>query len=260
MKSSRRGDQNRRSADRGASLERGRRSFERCAWATAYDELARADREMSLAGEDLERLATATYFVGRDHEYLSTLERAHTAHVNAGVACESCHVVPARVGDGHPDGRARAQVTFSGLAVAGGATPTYDPATMTCSGVYCHGATLDVAGKVPAPSWDQELPACLICHDYPPPSHDGFPGNGFTCSQCHLKSIEAGLSRVNASMIVSVPPSRYSSVRLGPTMANEPNRKPPGASTALGLPKVPLELTGTRSRRAAVPGSAPGLR
>jgi DNA-binding CsgD family transcriptional regulator len=39
---------------------------------------------MSLTGDDLERLATATYFVGRDDEYLGTLERAHTAHVNAG--------------------------------------------------------------------------------------------------------------------------------------------------------------------------------
>src|SRR5690606_36610644 len=84
MKGSKQGGQDSRIANRDERIERGRRSFERRAWATAYDELARADRELSLQADDLERLATATYFLGRDDEYLGTLERAHAAHLNAG--------------------------------------------------------------------------------------------------------------------------------------------------------------------------------
>ena len=39
------------------SLDRGRASFERQAWADAYAQLTAADRETALEPEDLERLA-----------------------------------------------------------------------------------------------------------------------------------------------------------------------------------------------------------
>jgi hypothetical protein len=48
------------------TLDRGRESFERRAWADAFVKLSAADRETPLAPEDLERLATAAYLVGRD--------------------------------------------------------------------------------------------------------------------------------------------------------------------------------------------------
>jgi predicted CxxxxCH...CXXCH cytochrome family protein len=123
---------------------------------------------------------------------------AHTHHLDEhGVACESCHVVPDRVGGNHPDGR-RAEVTFGGLALAGSAEdrartgpPQYDPVTLTCSAVYCHGGTLDAGGTNTAPSWGQVLPACGTCHSYPPPSHVNYLNQGLTCSVCHAKSIEA---------------------------------------------------------------------
>jgi predicted CxxxxCH...CXXCH cytochrome family protein len=115
---------------------------------------------------------------------------AHTAHVDAGVACDSCHVVPADVREGHPVGRTRAIVTFGGLAVANGAAPQYDPATYTCSSVYCHGTTLDAGGNVHTPTWGQTLPTCNTCHSYPPPSHAGYPER-ITCSRCHALAVES---------------------------------------------------------------------
>jgi predicted CxxxxCH...CXXCH cytochrome family protein len=113
---------------------------------------------------------------------------AHSAHIGAGVACESCHVLPERAGAGHPAGR-RAQVVFGGLAVADGATPQYDPGTYTCSSVYCHGATLGAGATVPSPSWSQDLGDCLICHGYAPPSHAAWPTRT-DCFSCHSKAIE----------------------------------------------------------------------
>ena len=58
-------------------LDRGRESFLRQAWADAYAELAAADRAAPLEPEDLERLATAAYLVGRDDESADLLERIH---------------------------------------------------------------------------------------------------------------------------------------------------------------------------------------
>jgi DNA-binding CsgD family transcriptional regulator len=68
----------------GAELERARESYERRAWADAYGRLALADQAAPLGAEDLERLALAAYLIGRDDDYLSALERAHRAHLDAG--------------------------------------------------------------------------------------------------------------------------------------------------------------------------------
>jgi DNA-binding CsgD family transcriptional regulator len=65
-------------------LERGRTSYERRAWKDAYESLSQADRSASLGAEDLELLATSAYMLGLDNEYLSVLERAHHAHLEAG--------------------------------------------------------------------------------------------------------------------------------------------------------------------------------
>ncbi len=56
---------------------RGRESFGRRAWADAFDELSVADRDAPLEPEDLERLATAAYLVGRDDDSIEVWERAH---------------------------------------------------------------------------------------------------------------------------------------------------------------------------------------
>jgi len=67
-------------------LERGRRSYAQRAWRDAYESLSHADEAAPLTAEDLELLATSAYMLGLDDEYLSVLERAHHAHVDAGQA------------------------------------------------------------------------------------------------------------------------------------------------------------------------------
>jgi DNA-binding CsgD family transcriptional regulator len=65
-------------------LDRARRSYGQRAWSTAYQAFLLADRETSLAAQDLEALAMSACLIGRDDEYLRALERAHTAYVTAG--------------------------------------------------------------------------------------------------------------------------------------------------------------------------------
>ncbi len=64
-------------------LERGRASYARGAWRQCFDSLSAAG---PLAPEDLERLGTAAYMLGRDEDYVAALERAHHAYLDSGVA------------------------------------------------------------------------------------------------------------------------------------------------------------------------------
>ncbi len=68
----------------GRELERARGLFGQHAWAEAHAAFSCADQEAPLDAEDLELLAQAACLVGRDDEYLETLERAHDARVKAG--------------------------------------------------------------------------------------------------------------------------------------------------------------------------------
>ncbi len=65
-------------------LDRGRRAYERRAWRDAHELLSLADRESALSAADLERLAIATFLIGREGEFERTLERAHRAYQDAG--------------------------------------------------------------------------------------------------------------------------------------------------------------------------------
>ena len=71
-----------------ATLQHGRESFERRAWAEAYRLLQAADRDAPLDAEDLERLAIAAYLVGRDDECEAFTARAHQAFLD-GEDCEA---------------------------------------------------------------------------------------------------------------------------------------------------------------------------
>jgi DNA-binding CsgD family transcriptional regulator len=64
-------------------LERGRELYARGAWGDTYESLSRADSASPLEADDLCLLATAAYMLGRDDDYLSALERAHHAHLDA---------------------------------------------------------------------------------------------------------------------------------------------------------------------------------
>ena len=68
------------------TLDRGRESFERSAWADAFDQLSAAERETPLGPEDLERLAVAAYLVGRDADRDEVLARAHHEWLRLGEA------------------------------------------------------------------------------------------------------------------------------------------------------------------------------
>ena len=67
-----------------SALERGRQAYGRRAWQDSYELLQRADDASPLETGDLELLATTAFMLGRDDEYLSLLERAHHAHLEAG--------------------------------------------------------------------------------------------------------------------------------------------------------------------------------
>ncbi len=67
-----------------SDLERGREAYANQAWADVFDALSNADRSDSLAAGDLELLSEAAYMLGREAEYMATLERANRAHRDAG--------------------------------------------------------------------------------------------------------------------------------------------------------------------------------
>jgi predicted CxxxxCH...CXXCH cytochrome family protein len=123
---------------------------------------------------------------------------AHLFHVNPslladGYDCSQCHVKPAEIASpGHMDDGLPAEVTFGPLAATDGASPAWDRSTPSCSGTYCHGATLEGGAQV-SPLWAQnqfppEEDLCGTCHpiqDMTQGSHAPHLAHGFDCSFCH---------------------------------------------------------------------------
>ncbi|MEI7704398.1 MAG: CxxxxCH/CxxCH domain-containing protein [Deltaproteobacteria bacterium] len=120
---------------------------------------------------------------------------AHLVHLNppvngplrAPIACNECHVVP--TGLSHATNPPASPVQFGTLAQARGASPTYEPLSLGCSAVYCHG-NFDfggVKGKTATVTWTGGVVGCGACHDLPPTGHPPLPGTvtPSTCSQCH---------------------------------------------------------------------------
>lgn len=67
-----------------AELTQARECYRRRAWSEAHRLLLLADRTTPLGVEDLERLATSAYLIGRDLDFHRFLDRAHHAHVQEG--------------------------------------------------------------------------------------------------------------------------------------------------------------------------------
>ena len=67
-----------------ADVEAARALFDRRGWKQARVAFVAADAVVPLAAEDLEHLAVSAYMLALDDEYLSVLERAHRAHLEAG--------------------------------------------------------------------------------------------------------------------------------------------------------------------------------
>ncbi|WP_431900009.1 LuxR C-terminal-related transcriptional regulator [Nonomuraea sp. bgisy101] len=70
-------------------LDRARESFGRKAWAEAFALLSAADRESPLRLEDLQRLATAAYLVGRDADSTDVWARAYHESLRRGEAAQA---------------------------------------------------------------------------------------------------------------------------------------------------------------------------
>lgn len=152
---------------------------------------------------------------------------AHTAHLDAGVACASCHA-PVNLADANfPNHRnGVVDVAFSGAAIDPGsaATPVFTAATYTCSSVYCHSAsTIPGAdrGTGPlAPQWNApkgSITGCGACHLAPSAMH----GGGLTtaqCAGCHPATITAsgtlvaGGSHLNGTVDVGAHPAGWATV------------------------------------------------
>jgi predicted CxxxxCH...CXXCH cytochrome family protein len=130
-------------------------------------------------------VSTAAPGVGAHQAHLSGSERARA------VPCAECHVVPERVLEpGHVDSRAPAEVSFSGAAVAFGATPSY--VAGSCANTACHGGGSfpvrghDSGGSLTTPAWtvlDGTQAACGTCHGLPPPRPH--PYHSEDCGRCH---------------------------------------------------------------------------
>ena len=137
---------------------------------------------------------------------------AHQNHVVAGVlgvkvACSECHVVPTTLlAPGHLDNQVT--LTFGPLASKGGLTPTYDPATQTCSNVYCHGNFPSSKVTLPPtpPTWNVAV-ACGTCHDLPPPFPAHVPVD-VTAQGCGTTTNPA----------ISCHPAPYSPTTVDPTL------------------------------------------
>jgi DNA-binding CsgD family transcriptional regulator len=63
------------------NLDLARRRYGRRSWAEAFKAFLDADQENPLHAADLEKMALAAYLIGRDDEYLRTLERAFVAYL-----------------------------------------------------------------------------------------------------------------------------------------------------------------------------------
>jgi len=71
-----------RAPDASIDLCAGRAAYDTGAWADAHRLLGLVDQAVGLEAEDLERLATSAYLIGRDSAHQSTLERAHHKYVD----------------------------------------------------------------------------------------------------------------------------------------------------------------------------------
>lgn len=166
----------------------------------------------------------------------STLVRsvgAHAPHTGAKALttaltpeCAQCHVIPRSLTDaGHlDDGPVQAEITFKLLATHGGrVAPVWDPATATCSDVYCHGAfsfrrdespnawayaDSVITGNNPRLVWTDVGTGqadCGTCHGLPPLGHRVADERGFVeaCSVCHSRVVDENNNIVDKGLHIN---------------------------------------------------------
>jgi predicted CxxxxCH...CXXCH cytochrome family protein len=127
---------------------------------------------------------------------------AHPAHQNPTLTipldCANCHVVPSTILDPvHLDGTIH--VTFSELATARGALPTWDGAS--CTNVACHGANL--ADPAAVPTWNDGSGVqsrCGACHGIPPTQHTA----STDCDRADCHGSEVSLDAMGTPLIAAI--------------------------------------------------------
>jgi len=167
---------------------------------------------------------------GRTDPALATVG-AHQSHLaasdwHASLTCSECHLVPACLMDpGHVDSSPPAELTWGDLALAGGASPAY--ASSTCTGVYCHGASLMAGGSLTSPVWnvvDGTQAGCGTCHGIPPgPPH----ASDTACSTCHGDVMGTDGVFVNASLHVNGTIEVEAAADCSACHGNDDNAAPP---------------------------------
>jgi hypothetical protein len=131
------------------------RLYEKRTWYEAYQAFLLADQKGQLSAEDLELLATAAYLLGRDDEYLKTLERACSAYEGHPAPSSSALCVLARLSPAHARRDwPRERLARSCSTVAGGdarecAERGYLPQLIADSGVLVDRSCLPGQAGVP---------------------------------------------------------------------------------------------------------------
>ena len=113
---------------------------------------------------------------------------AHLAHAQPRsampVPCETCHTLPNATA--HPSGRGSALVRLGGLAIKGGARPSYNESDKRCAETYCHTGR---GASDPSPAWfGSPKLSCGACHASPPPAPHS-PSTACAGATCHQGSI-----------------------------------------------------------------------
>lgn len=74
-----------------STLIKGRNAFRQHAWTDAYTFLSSANKEASLQGDDLERLAQATYLIGKESESTANWSKAHHSFLDQGQTTKAAY-------------------------------------------------------------------------------------------------------------------------------------------------------------------------
>ncbi len=150
-----------------------------------------------------------------------------------------------------------AELTWSALATADSAAPTFDG--VTCAGAYCHGPTLMSGGTNTTPTWarvDGTQAACGTCHGRPP---GGTHPTETNCSICHsATALGRRASRPRPRAWMGRSRASTSASARTPSTSRRPRCTPPGtARSATGRPRRPRRCpsgTSTATRAEAVFG------
>ncbi len=153
--------------------------------------------------------------VGAHQAHLTGISASFPTGSFRPVLCSDCHTVPTDVNDpNHINDWTTAVLTFSGAAVAGNQSPSWNSPSSspaTCTGGWCHGP--GAIGNV-SPVWNDPSVtlSCTSCHGFPPPFVANTPistqshpkvNNATDCYRCHGTVIDSNLNFVAPQLHVN---------------------------------------------------------